>query len=151
MPEPFDSLDLTKLPTYKAGVMKSKTFRSLNAHFAACLKPHGITAMQWYVIGTIYDAGEQGVGLSQLAHTVGSTLASLTEVVTILEAKGWVTKKDSVRDGRARVVSIVPARREDVQAIERNLREQLRTSIYSKITREELGVYLGVLSKLADL
>jgi DNA-binding MarR family transcriptional regulator len=139
------------LPTYQVGVIKSKIVRRFNADFAAYLKRHSLTPVQWYAIGTIYDAGQQGIGMSRLADILGSKLTSLTEVVTILEAKGWVKKTSDSNDARARVVRICDERQQDVQAIERDLRTRMRENLYSKISPDELAAYIRVLYKLAGL
>lgn len=147
--KPNKPLSIANITTYQSGVIQSKTYRALNAYFAQCLKTHGLTTMQWFIIGTVYDAGEDGVRMSELASTLGSTLPTLTEATALLESKGWLLKNNHHTDGRTRMLTINPEKRETCMAIEQDLRVQLRKNIYSKVSQAELTAYVNVLYKLA--
>jgi hypothetical protein len=69
-----DFSDLSKITTYQTGVIQSAAFRSLRKHTDACLKNHGITTMQWFVIGTILDAEPDGMRITDLSRVVDTTL-----------------------------------------------------------------------------
>ncbi|MDQ2973536.1 MAG: hypothetical protein M3Q79_03585, partial [bacterium] len=58
------SLDLSKIATYQSGVVQTTAYRSLKKLTDSCLQKHGITTMQWFVIGSVYDAGHEGVRIT---------------------------------------------------------------------------------------
>lgn len=149
MTETTRSFDIATITTYQSGVVQAKAYRMLNAYFTKCLKPHGLTSMQWFIIGLIHDAGEEGISMSELAEKLGSTLPTLAEATAVLELKGWLVKATHAHDGRARVLTVAPDRRATCDVIEDDLREQLRKNIYSKISRKELVAYINVLYKLS--
>jgi DNA-binding MarR family transcriptional regulator len=148
---PDRMIELAHVTTYQSGLMQSKAHRTLNAYFARCLKTHNLTAMQWFIIGAVKDAGEHGITMSELAKVLGSTLPTLTEAASLLELKGWLNKKSHATDGRARMIVLSPDKYAQCDAIEQDLRVQLRKTIYAKINQADLATYVNVLYKLADI
>ena len=144
----FDSL--VDLPTYKAGVTQATAYRLLKKFTDDCIQEHGITTTQWFIIGTIYDAGDRGIGITQLSRMVDTNVPYITNTLNLLENKGLVEREVRGNDSRAKIVRIAPDSIKTVKAIEADLRKKMRETIYQNITPEELRAYLTVLYKLSN-
>ncbi len=147
----ISEMDISTVTTYQSGVAQASAFRNLNKHFAILLKEYDLTCMQWFVVGTILDAGEHGIKLTDLARHLQTGLPFITNIINLLESKNMVMRRDSEKDSRTKFVSIVPEFIPSCQAIEKRLREKLRKSIYENITPEELRIYIKDLYHLSKL
>lgn len=146
-----ENFSLADVSTYSSGVLQSAVYRSLKKFTDTSLSEHGISTMQWFVIGTIHDAGATGIRITDLAKQVGTTLSFLTNMVNALEAKDILTRVVHNEDNRAKWVRITDYFEPKVLEIETDLRIKMRATIYKKITPEELLTYIRVLRKLSDV
>jgi DNA-binding MarR family transcriptional regulator len=144
-------MDLGSITTYQAGVAQSSAYRNLNKLFSDMLKTHGLTSMQWFVLGTINDSSPAGIQLTQLSVKLQTGLPFITNTINLLESKGMVQRKDSPTDSRAKYVSIHPDFIPECQQIEEDLRVKLRASVYAEVTREHLEIYFMVLQQLSNI
>jgi DNA-binding MarR family transcriptional regulator len=142
---------LSDITTYQSGVIQSTVYRSLRKHTDTFLQPYGLTAMQWFIIGTIYDAGDAGIRITEVAKKVDTTPSFLTHSVNLLESKGMLVRIDDAKDNRAKIVSVTEDFRPKCQQIEADLRKKLRKTLYAKIKPEDLQTYLEVLYQLTAL
>jgi DNA-binding MarR family transcriptional regulator len=150
-PETPDFSDLSKITTYQSGVIQSAAFRALKKHTDDCLREYDITTMQWFIIGTLLDAGPKGMRITDLSYKVDTTLSFLTNTVNLLESKGMLVRLEHASDNRARMVTVSKSFRPKCKSIERDLRAKLRKSLYSKISSDDLRVYIKVLYQLSNL
>lgn len=143
-------IDISQVATYQSGIIQASAHRVINRLVSDYLLKHGLTAMQWFAIGTIYDAGDQGIRLSDLTRKLSTTLPYVTNMVALLESKGIVRKIAHSGDSRIKLVSIVPKYKRTVDNIERELRDHMRENLYDMdgITRQELQTYISVLYKI---
>lgn len=144
-------MNISEMTTYQAGVAQSAAYRNLNKLFSDMLSEHGLTCMQWFVVGTIYDAGPDGIQLTLLSTKLQTGLPFITNTINLLESKGLVERKNSLTDSRSKRVSITEHYRPKCKQIEQDLRAQLRKSIYAEIAPEDLRIYLRVLYKLSRI
>jgi DNA-binding MarR family transcriptional regulator len=144
-------MDLSKIATYQAGVAQSTVHRLLQKHTNDCLRPYGLSTMQWFVIGTIYDTGTDGISLTDLARKVDTTLSFLTTAINHLESRGILVRTESASDSRAKLVSVSPEFERIIPTIEEDLRNKMRKSFYAKVSPEDLRIYLKVLYQFASL
>jgi DNA-binding MarR family transcriptional regulator len=142
---------MSELTTYQAGVAQAAAYRNLNKLFSTLLKSHGLTSMQWFVLGTIYDSGDEGIQLTQLSAKLQTGLPFITNTINMLESKGMVERKGSLTDSRSKSVSIRPKYKVDCEQIEADLRARMRESVYNDMTPTELDNYIKVLHKLSQL
>lgn len=152
MPKSTNSqqVDISQIATYQSGIAQASAHRIINRVVSDYLLKHGLTAMQWFAIGTIYDAGSEGIRLSDLSRKLSTTLPFVTNLVSLLESKGMVRKVAHAGDSRIKLVSVTPKYRRTVDTIERELREHMRTTLYADdgISRDELQAYITVLYKI---
>ena len=134
--------------TYQSGVAQSSAYRNLNKLFSRLLKTHSLTCMQWFVMGTIYDTGSEGIQQTQLSVILQTGLPFITNTVNLLESKGMVERRGSLTDSRSKSVSITPGFREEFQNIEKSLASKMKSSVYSEISSKDLQIYVKVLTQL---
>lgn len=146
-----NDFNLAELTTYKVGALQAAANRSLKKHGDKLLKEYGITSMQWHIIGSVLDAGEEGARISDLALSLDTTLPFLTNNVNLLESKGILIRKTSSSDARSRLVTVSDKFRPVCKEIETNLRAKLRESLYSKVTPKELHTYIKTLIKFSEI
>ena len=146
----FSKKDISQITTYQSGIAQSSAHRVTNRVVTDFLLQYGLTSMQWFVIGTIYDSGENGLRLSDLMRKVQTTLPYITNTINLLESKGAVRKIAHSGDSRIKLVSITPSYVTEVEEIEAGLRDHMRKTLYNEdgITREELSDYIKVLYKI---
>jgi DNA-binding MarR family transcriptional regulator len=137
------------IPTYRAAVIQSRAHRTLKTKVSQFLRGHGITMMQWSIIGLIYDAGDYGMRISDIARELDTSMAFITTTVNILEAKGIVTKSSHDRDNRAKIVRLEATFLPKVSLIEDDLRIKMNEWLYRFITPEEMDAYMKVLNLIA--
>ena len=139
---------LQALTTYQVGAIESAAHRALRQHKDELLSEYGITGIEWYIIGAVSDAGNDGIRITDLAVVIGTTLGFLTKSVNLLEAKG---RKANAKDARSNYIALNKKYRSTFTEIEAALRAKLRKSIYSLITPEELQTYITVMEKFSKL
>lgn len=145
-----DHLDLGVISTYKAGVVQSQAHRKLKKAVADFLKPHNLTMMEWFVLGLIKDAGEDGIRMSDLSNELQTTLPYTTNLINHLTNKGFVSRRTDTSDSRSKILSLSPEMVETCNKIEIDLRENMRKLIYSNISPDDLSTYVKVLYKIAE-
>jgi DNA-binding MarR family transcriptional regulator len=142
--------DLSKITTYQAGVMQASMHRKLQKYCDRVLKPHGLTKMQWLIIGTVLDAGKEGVRLTELSEKLNTTMSYITNAVNLLESRKILSRQDSSIDSRSKLISIDKTFAPKCAEIERRLRDALRSSIYAHVDPDEFRTYMKVLYQLSE-
>jgi DNA-binding MarR family transcriptional regulator len=148
----FSEKEIARITTYQSGIAQASAHRAMNRLVSDFLLQYGLSAMQWFTLGTIYDSGSGGIRLSDLMRKLDTTLPYITNSVALLESKGLVRKVAHAGDSRIKMVSIEPKHRKQIETIEADLRVHLREVLYTKdrITRDELQNYITVLYKIVE-
>ncbi len=144
-------LHLSDVTTYQSGVVQSTAMRKLNRFIADFLQAYELTTMEWFIIGTVYDSGSNGVSLTDLKNKLGTTMPFITNSVKALLNKGVLVKSLDAADARTKIVAIAPHYRSTCLEIETYLRAKMRELFYKNITPEELRTYVNVLYKMSNL
>jgi DNA-binding MarR family transcriptional regulator len=79
------------------------------------LKPHGLARSQWQVLSRVRRAGM--LTQKDLQHAMQVESATLTCIVDVLAAKGWLERLESVEDKRVRVLRLTPAGHDRLERI----------------------------------
>ena len=143
-------VNIGSITTYQSGIAQASAHRLINREMARFLLPYDLSCMQWFMIGHIYDAGSDGVRLTDLMKILDTKLPFITNSINLLESRNIVHKRAHETDNRVKLVSINPSYRATVKEIEAHLREELRHLLYDNdaISREELSAYITVLYKM---
>ncbi len=144
----YSDFNLAAITTYQSGVAQASAFRVIKRHTAHLLKDYNLTCMQWFTIGTVLDAGTEGIRISDLAKKLDTTLAYMTTTVNLLESRDILIKRTHEYDARTKLVAVTPKYIKTCTKIEKALRTRLREVLYGDITPEEIKVYVKVLYKL---
>lgn len=142
--------DISQITTYQSGVLQSSAHRALGRVKSDYLSQYGLTGMQWFAIGFIYDAGENGIRLNDLMRLLDTTMPFITGLINGLESKDIIYKVSDTKDSRVKIAILNPSYRRTVVTIEEGLRDELRQRLYNEgnITRAELQAYISVLYKI---
>lgn len=143
-------MQFTDIPTYRAAVTQSRAQRALKIKVSELLRSHGITMMQWSIIGLIFEADKVGMRISDLAKELNTSMAFITTIVNILEAKGVVQKTNHERDSRAKIVRLSDDFKPKVSEIEGHMHSQLDDWLNERANKKDLNVYFAVLAQLAN-
>lgn len=136
--------------SYQAAVIQSRANRVIKETLSQALREHGVTMMQWSVIGLVADAGKAGVRISDLAKTLNTSLAFVTTSINVLESKGIVYRESHAADNRAKLVRLSGAYVPKVKAIESALAKHQQAVLYSELDKQELATYFKVLKQIAN-
>lgn len=141
----------TDISTYEAGIIQASVHRILQKACDDILRPYGITKAQWFIIGTILDAGDKGIRLTELAGKTDTTLAYLTNAINLLESKEFLVRQSEKVDSRAKRIVVHPDFKELCCDIEGSLRKGLRELLFKNIDPAEFQVYMKVLRQLSEV
>jgi len=144
-------MNTTELTTYQTIVLQSRAHRAIKSYLTQLLKQHGLTMMQWSIIGLVADAGDEGVRISDLAKVLDTSLAFITTSVNVLEAKSFVARAGHNLDNRAKLVRLTPEFAPKVKKIEEDLEHKQQESLYGSIATKDMVAYFKVLRQLAKL
>lgn len=144
-------INLSGVTTYQSGVVQSAAIRKLNRFTASFLKPYGLTTMEWFLLGTVYDAGPEGISLTRLKDKLATTMPFITTSVKTLLSKGALVKSQHADDARIKIVAISPSYRKTCLETEEYLRVKMRELLYNHISPQELRTYVNVLYKISGL
>lgn len=142
--------DISQITTYQSGVLQSSAHRALGRVKSDYLSQYGLTAMQWFAIGFVNDAGKKGIRLNDLMRLLDTTMPFITALINGLEAKDIIYKVSDTKDSRVKIAILNPSYRSTVTTIEEGLRDELRLRLYNEgnISRAELQAYISVLYKI---
>ncbi len=93
---------------------------------------------------------EDGSRVTELAEAAGMTKQSMGELVSHLEARGYVRRRPDPRDGRARIVTPTERGRLGVEAAA-GLLAEIEADLAGRMGEERLEKLAGLLGELADL
>ena len=144
--------DISQITTYQSGVMQSTAHRILGRIKTQYLAQYTLTAMQWFAIGYIHDAGKAGIRLNDLMKSLDTSMPFITTTINQLELKGIINKISDLKDSRVKIAVLNPDYSDTVTEIEEGLRQELREKLYSEsqISRDELTAYIAVLYKIVQ-
>lgn len=144
-------MKLTDTTTYQNTLTQARAHRAIKTKLSYFLRPHNLTMMQWAIVGSLYDAGDTGLRVSDLAKQLDTSLAFVTTTLNILEAKGIVQRDHHAQDNRAKVVRLTKDFRAKVPQIEVDVVAHLRDWLVAPIGESKLQTYLEVLTKIAAI
>lgn len=134
------------LPTYEAGLIQSQAFRAMSNFMSSYLEKYDLSLPEWKLLGHLTEVGEMSP--SQIARLLSVKAPIGSRLLKSLEAKSLLIRKSDRQDSRRVYVSPTLAGRRLVKRIEPDLRRELKLFL-NDVRRQELAVYLMVLTKLA--
>jgi DNA-binding MarR family transcriptional regulator len=132
--------------TYKAGLIQAKAFRILKYRTNEVLKPYGINATDWGVLGLLIDE-KKGIQLRVIAEEVGVKPPYITRSIATLSKLGYVVLKQSDVDARAQHAFITDTGKQFVQSTEKVVLRQLKET-FGSISAGSLLGYIKTLDAI---
>ena len=81
------------------GYLISMATKLIKKAIDEALKPHGVTAAQWGILGRLYE--EDGLLIVEIAKRLFTEPPTITRMLDLLEKEGFVTRKTKEGDRRA--------------------------------------------------
>jgi len=108
-----------------------------------------LTASAWAVLRILRDEGE-GRTQKDLAGELGIEGPTLVKLLDGLENGGWIERRISESDRRAKTIWLKPGARTRIAEADRAL-AQFRHAVIGELTEEEKNSYMALSRKLRDL
>lgn len=143
----FDTNTLQTIPTYHAGMLQAKAYRTLRQRMSQGLAIHKLSMQEWAVLGHVVASAR--LPQAQVAEILGVESPLATTLVNSLEKKGLVARTSDLADRRAKVITATAKGKAKAGAVENDLRGDLREWL-GDISRRDLYTYVKVLQKIAD-
>ncbi len=140
---------ISNLATYQAGLIEASSHRNTLRICDEVLNSYELTTMQWLLIGAIFDASNSEIRLTDLADKLNTGLPYLTNMINHLEHRSIITRLNNKKDSRSKTIILTPKYLKLIPTIEKELRQQLRSSFYSKVSEIDFATYLKVMIELA--
>jgi MarR family transcriptional regulator for hemolysin len=96
-------------PVQSIGLLIHNAASLLKREFERVARPHGLTLLQWRVLGQL--SHEDGLTQTVLGTRLEVSPMTVSDVVERLEAAGLVVREVDPSDSRAKIVRITPAAR----------------------------------------
>lgn len=106
---------------------------------------YGVGPIGGLVLLTLSES--EPIGVQAMAGNMGRDKSQMTRIVQLLEGKGLVARDRAATDGRVSMLSLTPAGRDAVAAIEGGVAAAL-TEILAPLDREERSALKVLLQRL---
>lgn len=106
----------------------------------------GISRFDFVVMSTLSIAAERTLRMSEVAHHAGSTLSRLSNVVSRLEARGWVRRRPDPTDGRYTLATLTDEGQNKVRAAAPTHINKVRRLVFDPLTKAQQS-HLGAASQ----
>jgi len=142
--------NLTSITTYEAGLLQAKAYRRLKTFLSTELKEHGLTMMDWALLGYVYDARDEGIRTSVLAELFNVEPSLMTNMINDLEKRELVVRVPDLEDGRAKRVLTTPKGTDTVAQVEVELRGEMKKWLKG-VNKRDMITYMRVLKALSKM
>jgi MarR family transcriptional regulator for hemolysin len=135
-------------PSYRLGLRLAEVSRLWRHELDARLKPLGLSTARWVTLVNL-SAHPEGMTQNALAIRVGVKGPSLVRQLDLLEADGWVERRDSPADRRVKLVFLTPKAEpviETISAIGRRLRHELLEGV----AEHEIRATVALLDRMKE-
>lgn len=129
------------------GVAIGQIARRWRARLDQRIAPFGLTEARWLTLLSLARRGD-GITQKDLAARLGIEAPTLVRTLDWLERQGFVERRESAQDRRAKTVHLTRQARPLTLRIEAEA-ASVRAEILAGIPEEELALCLGVLQRVA--
>jgi DNA-binding MarR family transcriptional regulator len=135
------------LTTYNAGVIQSQAFRAMSNFMTERLVRYNLSLSEWKLLGHLKEV--KNMTPSEISDFLSVKLPISSRLLKSLEAKGLLRRTQSKKDSRLIRAQITNKGEQLAGEIEGHMRQNLRQFL-SDIRREDLEIYLRVMTKIAN-
>lgn len=108
----------------------------------------GIPHSHYKLLVFLYEAGEEGTPMSELAARLQYSPSRLTHSLASLERSGWARRERSAGDRRVQLASITPSGREIVRAVTPGQVREIREPSVAGLSDEELALLTRIAGRI---
>ena len=133
-------------PGYRLGLRLAEVSRLWRATLDQRLRPHGLSTARWVTLVNL-SAHPEGLTQNALAIRVGIRGSTLVRQLDLLEADGWVERRDSPADRRVKKVFLTARARPVLEQISA-VGGELRRELVDGLDEAELRICVALLDRL---
>ena len=134
--------------TYNVGLLQAKSYRILKNHLTECLSKYDISAIEWALVGLLYDHRE-GMRSSTVAKELGVEASFITALFSTLKNRELVNIKSDATDSRVKIIYVTPQGIEFVEEVEPQVHAQMEY-VTQGISPQEHISYINVLEYIVE-
>ena len=113
------------------------------------LREVGLSGSQLAILRVLADAGEAGVKLNEISHTLSVTSANVTGLIDRLEEAGHLARRAHPEDRRVTLAVLTPAGRELFERVYPSHARRVER-VMSRLTPKEQLLLAELLGRIAD-
>lgn len=99
----------------------------------------GLTFYEYVVLAGLSERGSEGLRMSDLAAVTSASQSRLSQVVSRMEARGWVERAPDPCDGRATRVQILADGRSVLETAAPRHVDNVRRLVFDQLTPAQVG------------
>lgn len=141
---------LHQTKSYEIGMADMLCSRRLHTLRQQILMDYGLTTMEWFVLGTIYDAHKAGgIRITDLASRFSVKSTYITATVNGLKQKNLANAYVDKEDARARLVVVTKKGIEQVPVIDGKLQAATEQLLAGIVSEKDFAAFLHTIKELA--
>jgi DNA-binding MarR family transcriptional regulator len=117
---------------------------------AQLLRDAGLTHFEYTVMASLSEVPDRTMRMSHLADLSDGLLPRLSQVVTRLERRGWVTRRTDPTDGRYTLATLTDDGMAKVVASAPGHVEEVRRIVFDPLTRAQVAQLTRIGERLND-
>lgn len=137
------------MKTYQLALLQSKVYRRQRSFTSHFLKEHGLTTLEWTLLGYISEESNGEIKISSIAEAFVVEISHMTNTLNSLADKGLIKRTAHKEDQRIRLIQITNKGSLLVNKVEHKLTENLK-SWFEDLDSEALRNYVEVLLYIAE-
>jgi DNA-binding MarR family transcriptional regulator len=110
----------------------------------------GISHFEYLVMARLSEAPGSKLRMSTLATISGSSLPRLSQAVTRLEKRGWLSRQPDPEDGRATLALLTPGGRRRLQAMAPAHVDTVREFVFDRLTPNQTRQLGTICQRILD-
>lgn len=111
----------------------------------------GIPHSHYKLLVFLYEGGQSGIPMSELAEQLQYSPSRLTHALASLERSGWARRERSLDDKRVQLASITPSGREIVRAVTPGQVREIREPVIAEFSTEELALLARITERIVSV
>jgi len=134
---------------YELGMVHMLTFRKINDFYQTSLKQHGLTPVEWFMLGAIQDATPNGgIRVTDLAISFNVKTTYVTSTLNNLRTKKFVNTRFDPSDARVRLAILTSSGAKRLSEIELFMRKEIAQSFDGRLSADEFSQFMKTMYKL---
>jgi len=144
---PPGHLAMKKAPQFRLGFLLHDVSRLRRTVVDKALKPLNLTRSQWWVLANLSRFSGTGITQTELANRLDISKVALGEMITRIEANGFISRTLDPGDRRTKRIVVTPSGMALLESI-RNYAIQINREMMKGISAEEIAATEDILHRM---